>query len=343
MKKFLLLFLVLAMLLTGCGKAGPVDPTEPVTDPTETTEIASEVSLTENEPVEAETYNIFTNDRSYAVMIDNDGNSSRPHAGLEDAYLIYEMYVEGRATRLMAVFKGTDTQKIGPIRSSRHYYLDYVFDNDALYSHAGFSPLAMEQISSMGVNNLNGLVYEPTYYWRERKYKGDYHSLYSSISNLSKLADKLGYRKTSDTLPFNFDLNAPVYQGESAVEIKIPYADFYYVSYKYNEETKLYERYINSEYHPTQSGAKLQAGQIIIQFASSYSLGDGTDRIQINTTGSGKGIFIANGMQVPLTWKKASRTSQLKFYTANGKELVLDPTKQTYVQVMPSTLNYTIK
>lgn len=339
MKKFLAPILICAMLLSGCKGGNATDPTgeaEPTMVSTEPFEASSDFT-------EGEAFNIFTDERAYAVMIDNDGNSSRPHAGLEDAYLIYEMYVEGRATRLMALFKGVQVQKIGPVRSSRHYFLDYVFDNDALYSHAGYSPLALEQISSMGVAALNGLVYEPTYYWRERKYKGDYHSLYTSTSNLSNLADKLGYRKTSDQLPFTFSNDAPTYEGESAVDITIPYADFYYVSYKYNEETHLYDRFINSEYHPTQSGAKLSAGQIVIQFANSYSLGDGTARIQLDTTGSGKGIFISDGVQTPLTWKKETRTSRLKFYTPDNKELVLDPSEQTYVQVMPSTLNLKIK
>ncbi len=339
MKKLLALILMSALLLSACGKEGATDPTEP-TAATEHFYLPDEPA-TEGEKSN-EAFNIFTDERAYAVMIDNDGNSSRPHAGLEDAYLIYEMYVEGKATRLMALFKGVTVQKIGPVRSSRHYFLDYVFDNDALYSHAGYSPLAYEQISSMGVSSLNGLVYEPKYYWRERKYKGDYHSLYTSTNNLSSLADALGYRKTSEELPFNFSSDAPTYEGESAVDITIPYADFYYVNYKYDEETRLYDRFINSQYHPTQSGAKLAAGQIIIQFVKSYSLGDGSDRIQLETTGSGKGIFIKNGMQVPLTWKKSSRTSRLKFYTSDGKELVLDPTVQTYVQVMPETLNLKI-
>lgn len=337
MRRFLIYFLALLFLFSGCGTA-PTDPTE-VTEPVLIVEDA-----TEEPPVKAHSpYNIYGDDRAYCVMIDNDSSESRPHAGLEDAYLIYEMYVEGRSTRLMAVFKGVNTQKIGPIRSSRHYFLDYVMDNDALYSHAGFSPMALSEISSFSINNLNGLVYEPTYYWRERKYKGDYHSLYSSISNLDKLSDKLGYRKTSSELPFSFSSDAPVYEGESAVDITIPYADFYYVSYKYNPDTQLYDRYINSQFHPTQSGKKLQAGQIIFQFAKSYPLGDGSDRIQLETTGSGKGIFIKDGMQVPLTWKKASRTSRLKFYTSDGKELVLSDDVQTYVQVLPANLNYTIK
>ncbi len=340
MKKLFALISAVVLLLSACNTGKESDPTEYSTMPTEYIEATEEAT----EPTEDETaYNIFTDERPYAVMIDNDGNSSRPHAGLEDAYLVYEMYVEGKATRLMAIFKGVEVPKIGPVRSARHYFLDYVFDNDALYSHAGYSPLALEQISSFGVASLNGLVYEPKYYWRERKYKGDYHSLYTSTGNLSKLANTIGYRKTTDTLPFNFSTEAPAYKGESATDITIPYADFYYVKYKYNEETKLYDRFINSDLHPTQSGAKLSAGQIVIQFAKSYLLGDGTARIQLETTGSGKGIFIRDGVQVPITWKKAGRTEQLKFYTSDGKELVLDPTRQTYVQVMPQSLGLKIK
>lgn len=337
MRKALLLFsALLCFMFAGCCSNDATNATDPV-EPTLSTEVFEE-------PIEeGSLYNIYTDERSYAVMIDNDGNSSRPHAGLEDAYLIYEAYVEGKATRLMAIFKGTQTPKIGPVRSSRHYFLDYALDNDALYAHAGYSPRALEELSTLGINNLNGLIYEPTYFWRERKYSGDYHSLYTSISNLSNLADKLGYRKTSDILPFKFSSSAPLYEGDAATEITIPYADFYYVSYKYNEETQSYDRYINSQYHPTQSGAMLSAGQIIFQFVKSYPLGDGSPRLELDTVGSGKGLFIANGVKTPLTWKKSSRSGQLKFYTSDGKELVLSDSVQTYVQIMPATLNYTIK
>lgn len=338
MKKILITSLAVILsstALSGCLSKeekplqSPPVPVEIVTEPTE--EITSEL------------IDLDSDERAYAVMIDNDGNSSRPHAGLEDAYIIYEMYVEGSATRLMAVFKDADTKKIGPVRSSRHYFLEYVLDNDALYAHAGFSPLAMENINSMHVDNMNGLVYEPTYYWRERKYTGDYHSLFTSIDNLSNLADSLGYAKTSESLPFKFSDNPEVYEGDAATSVTIPYAPFYYVSYKYDENTHLYDRYINSEPHPTQSGAILRAGQIIIQFATNTSLGDGTDRQDLKTTGTGKGIFISNGMQIPITWQRSTRTSKLKFFTSDGNELVLDSTKQTYVQVMPSSLNYTIE
>jgi hypothetical protein len=340
MKKFLSTLTIVLLILSGCGKSGDVTSTSE--NPSEDESVSFETS-TETEEVSQTSFNIFGNDRPFAVMIDNDSSESRPHAGIEDAYLLYEMYVEGRATRIMAVFKGCDTQKIGPVRSSRHYFLDYALDNDALYAHAGWSPLAMEQISSLGVNNLNGLVYEPNYYWRERKYKGDYHSLYTSISNLEKLSKTIGYRTETDTLPFNFTDGETSYEGESAKSLTFPYASFYSVSYQYNEESGMYDRYINSAPHATQSGAKLSAKQIIVQFASNYNLGDGSARQQLDTVGNGKAILITNGVQVPLTWSRESRTSKLVFKTADGKEIELSSKGQTYVQVIPPTMNYTIK
>lgn len=54
-------------------------------------------------------------------MIDNH-SGAWPQANLNKAYLVYEIIVEGGETRLMAVFKGQDLEKIGPIRSSRHYF-----------------------------------------------------------------------------------------------------------------------------------------------------------------------------------------------------------------------------
>ena len=138
----------------------------------------------------------------------------------------------------------------------------------------------MEQLGTLNMDNLNGLVYEPTYYWRERKYSGDYHSLFTSIGNLSNLADALGYRKTTEKQPFVFSANHPSYEGEAAENITIPYADFYYVTYKYDAENTVYDRYINSSPHPTQSGARISAGQIIFQFVKNYNLGDGTARQQ---------------------------------------------------------------
>lgn len=87
-------------------------------------------------------------DRPIAVMIDNNVNAW-PQAGINDAYMVYEIRVEGGETRLMALFKNVDLEKIGPVRSSRHYFLDYVMENDAMYAHFGASYIADEHIPNL--------------------------------------------------------------------------------------------------------------------------------------------------------------------------------------------------
>ena len=63
--------------------------------------------------------------------------------------MVYEAIAEGGETRLMAMFKGVDVEQIGPVRSSRHYFLDYAMENDAIYVHFGWSPQAQSDIKNI--------------------------------------------------------------------------------------------------------------------------------------------------------------------------------------------------
>ena len=83
-----------------------------------------------------------SNSRPIAIMINNHKVAQPLQTGLNDAYLVYEIVVEGGITRMLAVFKDADTERIGTVRSSRHYFLDYAQENDAVYTHFGWSPQA---------------------------------------------------------------------------------------------------------------------------------------------------------------------------------------------------------
>ena len=140
--KILCLILCISFLFSGCG--------------TKDNNQAKE----QKEEKKLKIVDLSSNTRPYAVMINNHPSARQNHAGLQDAYLIYEMIVEGGMTRYMAVFKDKDTAKIGSVRSSRHYFLDYAMENDAMYVHWGWSPQAQSDISTYGINNINGLKYE---------------------------------------------------------------------------------------------------------------------------------------------------------------------------------------
>ena len=87
------------------------------------------------------------------------------HSGLQDSYLNYEIIVEGGLTRIMAIYKDKDLAQIGPVRSSRHYFLDYALESDCIYTHFGWSAYAENDIRTLGVNNINGL-YDSYPFWR---------------------------------------------------------------------------------------------------------------------------------------------------------------------------------
>ena len=117
-----------------------------ITQDKNNTETILDEEKKETVAAEEKTVQVFSgNDRPFAVMIDNHSDAW-PQAGLNQAYMVYEIIVEGGETRLMALFKGVDLDKIGPVRSARHYFIDYAMENDAIYVHFGQSPQAQSDI-----------------------------------------------------------------------------------------------------------------------------------------------------------------------------------------------------
>ena len=180
------------------------------------------------------------NDRPIAVMIDNN-KDAMPQAGLNDAYMVYEIIVEGGESRIMALFKGVNLDKIGPIRSSRHYFLDYALENDAIYVHYGWSPQAESDIKTLGVNNINGISQSSKDFWRVKGKKSP-HNVVTTTDRILSIAKSKGYRTTSETksvLNYVTD-EVNLENGQEAYDITIPYSDYNTVEWKYNSETKSY-------------------------------------------------------------------------------------------------------
>ena len=356
MKNFLIFIISVSVLFsaTGCGKrsdptfggdgdftssSGSVFP-ENGSQPGQTVPPVSDNPGEEVAP--SDFYNKMQTDfRPIAVMIDNDEKSSRPQLGLETAYLIYEMVVEGSATRFMALFKDANMKKIGPVRSSRHYFLDYVMENDARYIHSGWSDRAASEIRNYGINNINGLY--DNIFWRDRTYDNTWHNLYTGFDKAEALMKEKGYRETSDVKLFEYHKNPVKIQGNEASLLYMFYAPFYEVEFRYNPETTLYERYINGEPHKSQTGEILTAENIIVYDLLNVPLNDGiyAPRQNINTVGSGEGYYLSKGKAVKITWKKTSRKSPTEYTLQDGVKLILNP-GQTYIQIVPSKENYKI-
>ena len=77
------------------------------------------------------------NTRPIAVITPNESNAI-PHYNLSKASILYEANVEGRMTRMMAIYEDwQDLEKIGNVRSLRTYYAYWAFEWDAFIVHFG--------------------------------------------------------------------------------------------------------------------------------------------------------------------------------------------------------------
>lgn len=329
-------FVLLSLCACGSDSGLPKTVSEPTPSPSPT---ATPAPTPSPEEIFLNTY-INTNERPIAVMVDNDDQNARPHAGLEDAYLIYEMVVEGGSTRFMALYKGTSTEKIGPVRSSRHYFLDYVMENDAIYTHFGWSPKAITDISAYHIEKINGVLGgDGDIFWREYKFKGDWHSAYTSIANIQAKAKAKGYSLETDHqngIRYAARDTAPA-SGLPANQVRLNYSLRYRTGYTYDPAAMRYEKSIMGAPHVLQSQTVLSFKNILIQLIADTALGDGTDRRNINTTGSGKGYYITDGVYEEITWSKASRPDNTVYRRADGSILEINPGNTIVNLIAPST------
>lgn len=311
-----------------------------------------EVKVKEEKPVIEKKLKIIDEDsktRPYAVMINNHNTARKYHSGLQDAYIVYEMIVEGGITRMMALFKDQTTEKIGSIRSARHYFLDYALENDAIYVHWGWSPQAQSDIKSLSINNINGLTYEGTYFFRDKSLRvSSEHTGFTSIEKLDQAREKLNYRtnlKKDILLNYSVD-NIDLSNKENAIvatNIDIPYSTSLKTSYVYDSENKVYKRFVNGVEHVDYVTKKQYTTKNIITYKlpNSTISGDQKGRQDVDTVGSGEGYYITNGYAIPITWKKESRSSQTFYKYSNGKEIDVND-GNTYIQIQPTNFELSI-
>ena len=270
------------------------------------------------------------NDRPIAVMIDNH-SGAWPQANLNKAYLVYEIIVEGGETRLMAVFKGQDLEKIGPIRSSRHYFLDYALEN------------------------INGIQESSNNFWRVKDKKSP-HNMFTSTTSILKIAERKGYATISDKksvlnyIASDVDLKEKYGIAEeqtentsaeskaiNATKIVIPHSTLQTVEYDYDENSKTYVRYARGKVQTDYiTGENIQTKNIIITMCDNYTLADSEEkgRQGLKNIGTFDGYYITNGYAIPIKCEKESRTAQTQYKDLKGNAIEVSD-GNTFINICP--------
>lgn len=297
-------------------------------------------------PIEEKTVQIFQgDDRPIAVMIDNHSDAW-PQAGLQKAYMVYEIVVEGGETRLMALFKGVDVPKIGPVRSARHYFLDYAMENDAIYTHFGESPQADSDIKKYTINEIDGIAEDGTTFTRVKD-KAAPHNAVTSIEKLITSAKNKKYRITStqeSVLNYVTD-EVNLEEGQGAVSVTIPHSQLQTVKYVYDEENKVYKRYARGKEQTDWDTKEIVTTKnIIITFCDNYTLQDSENkgRQGIKNIGTFDGYYITNGKAIKIKCIKNARDEQTVYQDLEGNEIKVND-GNTFVNICPTNANVVLE
>ena len=297
-----------------------------------------------NSEAEVEIVDLNSKTRPYAVMINNLYDARKVQSGMSQAYMVYELLAEGGITRFLALFRDTEVERIGSVRSARHYYLDYVLENDAIFVHWGWSPQAQSDIRTLGIQNIHGLTYEGKYFYRDNPLNLAYeHTGFTTTEMLDKAREDLKYPKDTDEgLLLNYSaksLDLSKYGDvEDASNVRLLYSNYNEVKYEYNEENKLYNRYVNDEKHVDyNTGKQLTAKNIIVYELEYESIaGDTKGRQDLKNIGKGEAYYITEGKVTQITWEKKKRDEKTIYKFKNGEQLIVND-GNTYIQILPTT------
>jgi hypothetical protein len=283
-----------------------------------------------------------------AVMID-DQFDARPQSGLTSASVVWQAPAEGGIPRYMALFQEGNPKAVGPVRSSRLYFIAWASEWRAAYVHVGGSPQALSFLRSRKgkgshVYDADGFRYEGRYLWRITSRFAP-HNVYTDGENLRKLAKKVGAKATTYKPAWTFAPDIAPDRRPKGGTLVVPYRANR-ITYKYDRKTNRYLRSVTGEKKQTDaaSDSRVAPKNVIVMYVRFAPLNDGSrkNRLEADYTGSGRAYIATNGTTIKGTWKKGSMRGKTTFYGPDGEPVVLT-IGQTFIQVVPTGTKLTIK
>ena len=352
MKKLFPVIIALLILLTACSKspAAELSPEPPSVSapeasiPTPTPEKIKNPLTGEDIDKDISEY------RPYAVMLNNI-KVALPQCGVSKADIIYEALAEGNITRFEAIFSDLNgVGNIGSMRSSRPYYIEIALSYDAIYVHAGGSEQAYSDISSKGVNNIDGVrgAYSGEVFYRDptRQKYGTEHSLFTTSDKVLEYTGKLGYEsKHKGTFDYGLSFTDDVKMGSSAAPastVNVSFGGIKDTSFTYHSDTGYYTGFqYGTDFIDGTTNDAVKFKNLLVLYADTKILDD-YGRRAVDLDGTGTGHFICNGKTIPIKWSHGGTGSTFKYELEDGTPLDLGVGK-TYIAIVPTESKITIQ
>ena len=295
--------------------------------------------------------------RPIAIMVENQP-VARPQWGITSPDLIIEGLAEGGITRMMWVYADANKipDKVGPVRSARHDFVELAAGMNAIYAHWGGSDgktlgkyMAYQAFDKFDVDNIDGTKYENTYFFRDTTRNVSLeHRGYTTKSAIQKAIKNLGYstkQTLTDWVPYKVAVEGgkiPWNDSETdsgpCSSIKVTYSSSYVYTFEYNAKDKLYYSHINNkQVTDGNNNAPLAFKNAIFLYVPVESMN--TDKGHVDWKFDAKdidnkGFYVVEGTGQRISWKFDEKTCSLKLYDFNNDPLKVHSGK-VYIGIIP--------
>ncbi len=297
--------------------------------------------------------NWWSQHRPLGVMIENH-QDARPQSGLSFADVVYEAVAEGGITRFLAVFYCQDAGIVGPVRSARTYFLDFIseYGNNPLYAHVGGANApgpadALSQIDDYGWGSYNDMnqfsIGFPTF-WRDYNRLGHQaateHTMYSTTQKLWDFAknsrnltnvDSKGISWDENFVPYSFKDDAQLSDRPASQSIHLEFwksTPAYFDDWKYDKATNTYKRFNGTTPHiDRDTNKQITAKNLVVLYMQESHAYDGyidNEHLLYGDKGTGNALVFMDGKKVTAVWRKDSRTSRTLLFDSNGNPIKFD-------------------
>lgn len=271
-----------------------------------------------------------------AIMIENSPDA-RPQSGLKAAGIVYEAIAEGGITRFLTLHQEDRPSLIGPVRSLRPYYVDWLSPFDASVAHVGGSKKALDEIRN-GTHKDIDQFFNGKYYWRATD-RAAPHNVYTSFDKLDELNQAKGYTSSTFTPFVRKDDKASTQPNATSINVTIS-SNTYNSSYTYDKTTNSYLRSEGGAAHNDREAGQITPKTVIvIKVQTILGFEDGW-REQMTTTGSGQAYIFQDGTAAEGTWQKSDMRAQIQFLDATGRPIALNR-GQTWITAIPTNRSVT--
>lgn len=265
------------------------------------------------------------------IMIENSPDA-RPQSGLKDSGVVFEAIAEGGITRFLVIYQEQKPQLIGPVRSVRMYYIDWIAAFNASVAHIGGSYQALQEVRNGNYRDIDQFFNAGSYWRATDRYAP--HNVYTSFEKLDALNSAKGYTTSSFKGFTRKDSKGLEVPAASQINVTISSATFN-SAYTYNAATNTYDRSQAGAPHTDREQGQISPRVVIVMKVPMRLVLEDGYREQIDSIGSGSAYIFQDGGVNEVTWAKTAKTEQITFTDAEGKDVPL-ARGQTWITAVPA-------